>query len=71
MLKRRAWQLPPNATGRATRGREEKERERPGAGTHTLHTCGEDFDSLILPCVALIRKEIPPCNEDRAVLLLS
>lgn len=32
MLKRRTWQLAPNATGRVTRGREEKERERPGAG---------------------------------------
>lgn len=48
----------------------EGERERPGAGMqewkhisiHTQHTRGEDFDSLILPCVALIRKEIPPCN---------
>lgn len=48
MLKRRAWQLAHNATGRVTRGREEKEREHPGAGmqeqirtqthTHTLHT---------------------------------
>lgn len=49
MLKRRAWQLAPNATGRVTRGREEKEREHPGAGmqeqthTHRLHTRGEDF----------------------------
>lgn len=43
MLKRRAWQLASNATGRVTRGREEKERERPGAGmqeriyTHYTH----------------------------------
>lgn len=61
MLKRRVWQLAPNATGRVTRGRQEKERERPGAGMQErIHTRGEDFDSLILPCVALIRKEIPP-----------
>lgn len=70
MLKRRAWQLAHNATGRVTRGREEKEREHPGAGmqeqirtqthTHTHYTLHwEDFDSLILPCVALIRREIP------------
>lgn len=45
MLKRRAWQLAPNATGRVTRGREggreggEGERERPGAGMQErIHT---------------------------------
>lgn len=59
------WQLATaSATGRVTSGRQEKEGERLGAGmqeqTHTLHTRGEDFDSLILPCAALIRKEIPP-----------
>ena len=67
MLKRRTWQLAPNATGRVTRGREGgRGGERTSGGrhagmnTHKLRTRGEDFDSLILPCVALIRREIPP-----------
>lgn len=62
MLKRTAWQLVPNTTGTVTvtgwrEGGKKGETTSRGRDTEQTHT-PKDVDSLILPCVALIRRQI-------------